>query len=118
MRLDDDGPVLELAKVSLDLRVFGFRLVQPGNWGPWPARILHIGRAPLHIFRLGRRNLVAAGGDEVDAGLLQVDRLVAVVGDNDADRYESVLQVIDAEAAGLLFGVVRVGSDGDMFVNM
>src|SRR5260370_36694739 len=57
---------------------------------------------------------VAVGGDELDARLFEREGGVAVVGDDDADGDEAVLDVGEAEE-GAVFGVrAGLGGDGDV----
>ena len=60
----------------------------------------------------GGEGLVGSG-DELEAGLVKLEGAVAVVGEDDADGQEAVLDVGQAEEAALLGIVARVGGDGD-----
>ncbi len=64
------------------------------------------------------RNDVAVRGDELHAHFVEVQRGVTVVGDDDADRDESVLDVLQAEKAALVRIVAGVGGYGDVLVGM
>ncbi len=62
----------------------------------------------------GGGNLVVVGGDELHARVVERERAVGVVGDDDANRQQTVLDVRQAEE-GTLFGVVAgFGCDGDV----
>ena len=66
----------------------------------------------------GGGNLVVVGRDELDACVFEREGAVAVVGDDDADGQEAVLNIGQAEE-GALFGVVaRLGGDGDVLVGV
>ena len=56
---------------------------------------------------------VVGGGDELEAGVVELEGAVAVVGDDDANGQEAVLDVGQAEEAALFGVVARVGGDGD-----
>jgi hypothetical protein len=65
-----------------------------------------------------RRDLVVVGGEELDANVLERERFVAVVGDDDTDGKEAVLHVLEAEEAAVLGLVAGLGSDGDVLFGM
>jgi len=56
----------------------------------------------------------AVGGDEVDAGVVEVDGEVGVVGDDDADGQEAVGVVVEAGVRGGFFGVAGFDGDGEV----
>jgi hypothetical protein len=64
----------------------------------------------------GGGNLVVVGGDELHAGIVERERAVAVVGEDDADGQQAVREVGQAEEAAGLGIVARLGGDGDVLV--
>ena len=56
--------------------------------------------------------------DEVDARVVQGNRTVAAVRDDDADGEKLVFEVIDAKDLHLFFRVPGLGGDGDVFFLM
>jgi len=63
-------------------------------------------------------DLVVVGGDELDAGVGEGDGVVGVVGDDDADGQQAVLDVGQAEEGAELGVVAGVGRDGDVLVGV
>ena len=61
---------------------------------------------------------VVVGGDELDAGVVEGEGGVAVVGEDDADGEEAVLDVGEAEERAVFGIVAGVGGDGDFFVGV
>jgi len=73
---------------------------------------------PVDVIEGGGGNLVVVNGDELDADVVQREFGVAVVGEDDADGQEAVLDVGQTEK-GTVFGIVaRLGGDGDLFFRM
>ena len=66
----------------------------------------------------GGGEVVVGGGDELDAGVVEREGAVAVVGEDDADGQQAVLDVGQAEEAAQLGVVAGVGGDGDVLVGM
>jgi len=58
---------------------------------------------------------VVVGGDELDAGVVEGEGAVGVVGDDDADGEEAVLDVGEAEEAAVGGLGAGIGGDGDVF---
>ncbi len=74
--------------------------------------------AAVDVVEGGGGDLVVVGGDELDAGVVEREGGVAVVGDDDADGNEAVLDVGETEEAAV-FGVdAGVGGDGDVLVGV
>ena len=61
---------------------------------------------------------VVVGGDELDAGVVEGERGVAVVGEDDADGDEAVLDVGQAEEVAVFGVVAGFGGDGDLLVGV
>ncbi len=104
-----------LAEVGLDLLVRGFALFVDGD-----GTNRDVGAAPrgpvdaaLDIFGLARVDPVALGRHQQDAGVIERDGVRGVVGDDDADGQEVVLEVVDAQGLGLGSAIVGVGRDRD-----
>lgn len=57
---------------------------------------------------------VARGGDELEAGVVELQGAVAVVGEDDADGQETVLDVGQTEEGAELGVVAGVGGDGEV----
>ena len=66
----------------------------------------------------GGGDLVVVGGDELHAGVFEREGAVGVVGDDDADGQQAVLDVRQAEEAALLGVVAGIGGDGDVLVGV
>ena len=60
-------------------------------------------------------NLVVVDGDELDAGVVEGERGVAVVGEDDANGDEAVLDVRETEEVAVFGVVAGFGGDGDLF---
>jgi 3-deoxy-D-manno-octulosonic-acid transferase len=74
---------------------------------------LHGEEAALEIFGGGGGDGVVVGVDEDDAGVVEGDGELGVVGDDDADGEHVVVEVFEAEGWGV-FGVAGLGGDGDV----
>ncbi len=70
--------------------------------------------AALDVVIGGGGNLVVVDGDELDAGVVQRERGVAVVGEDDADGDEAVLDVGEAKEVAVPGVVAGFGGDGDL----
>ena len=66
----------------------------------------------------GGGELFVGGGDELDAGVVKLQGAVAVVGDDDADGQQPVLDVGQAEEAALFGVVAGVSRDGEMLAGV
>ena len=117
-----DGGALE-AEVSV---VFGDLLVDRGvvdsdgngeRQGLVHA-LLQVEEAAVDLVEIGGGDFVVGGGDELDADIGEGERGVAVVGDDDANRDEAVLNVGKAEEAALVRVVAGIDSDGDVLLRM
>ena len=74
--------------------------------------------AALDVVVGGGGDLVVVDGDELDAGVVERERGVAVVGEDDADGDEAVLDVGQAEEVAVLLVVAGFGGDGDLLVGV
>ncbi len=63
-------------------------------------------------------NDVVIGGDELDTCLIEREGSVAVVGDDDTDGDEAVLDVLEAKEVAVFRVVAGLGGDGDVLVGM
>src|ERR1035437_8902464 len=118
VRLDAGGFEAEVVVVLADLLVD--RVVDgdgdDGDLGAFGA--LDGEEAAVDVVLGGGGDLVVVGGDELHAGVLEREGAITVVGDDDADGQQTVLDVGHAEE-GALFGVVAgVGGDGDVLVGV
>ena len=116
MRLHRDSAVLKLREVLLDLLVQILAFAADFYWadGNLVARIGRAIESAFGIARLGGGNFVARGGDEVDARIVEGDRRVAFVGDDDADGDDVGGGVVNAEDGGLRGRVIGIDRDGEM----
>src|SRR6185312_7787380 len=64
--------------------------------------LFEVEEATVDLVEIGGGDLVVGGGDELDADVGEGERVVAVVGDDDADGDEAVLDVGQAEEAALV----------------
>ena len=74
--------------------------------------------AALDVFIGGGGDDVVVGGDELDAGFVEEYGSVAVVGEDDADGDEAVLDVGEAEEGAVAGIVAGVGGDGEVLVGV
>lgn len=70
--------------------------------------------AAVQLFGRGRGELGAVGGDELDADLIQVQRRVAVIGNDEADGQDAVTAVVEPEEVALFASVEWLGGYGDV----
>jgi hypothetical protein len=70
--------------------------------------------AALNVFVGGGGDLVVVNGDELHAGLVERERGVAVVGEDDADGDEAVLDVAQTEEVAVSGVVAGLSGDGDL----
>ncbi len=81
-------------------------------------RAVHGEDAAIDLVFGGGGDLVVVGGEELDARVVEGEGAVAVVGDDDADGEQAVLEVGEAEEGAGVRVVAGVGCDGDLFVGM
>lgn len=74
--------------------------------------------AALDVVIGGGGDDVVVGGDELDAGFVEEYGSVAVVGEDDADGDEAVLDVGEAEEGAVARIVAGVGGDGEVLVGV
>ena len=72
----------------------------------------------VEVVEGGGGDLVVIGGDELDAGVVERELSVAVVGEDDADSDEAVGDIGKAEEVALFDVVAWLGRDRDMLVGM
>ena len=117
--VDDGGGEAEVGVVVEDLFVDG-RVVdgdgreRRGQRDVGAADALHGEEAAVEIVVGGGGDDVVVGGDELDAGVVEGEGLVAVVGDDDADGEEAVLDVGEAEEGAVGGEGAGIGGDGDV----
>ncbi len=80
--------------------------------------LFQIEETAVDLVEIGGGDLIVGGGDELDTHIVERERGIAVVGDDDAHRDEAVLDVGQAEEAALVGIVAGVDADGDMFGRM
>ncbi len=74
--------------------------------------------AALNVVVGGGGDLVVVDGDELDAGVVEGDGGVAIVGEDDADGKHAVLDVGETEEVAVFGVVAGVGGDGEVLVGM
>ena len=74
--------------------------------------------AALDVVVGGGGDRVVVGGDELDAGVVEGESGVAVVGDDDADGEEAVPEIGQAEEVAVFRAVAGVGGYGDVLVGV
>ena len=77
-----------------------------------------INQAAIDIVVSCRRNLLPARGNVFDLYVLEHQRLVAVIGNHEADGVETVTVIIHFEDRRLLRGITGLGRDRNFFVAM
>ena len=118
MRLNAGGFEAEVLIILHDFLVHVV-MNRDGNDGNLGAtRLLEIEEAAVDVVLGGRWDLVVVGRDELHTGLIEGEGVVAVVGDDDADGQQTVLNVLEAEEGALFRVVARVGCDGDVLGGM
>ena len=116
---DGGGFEAEVDVVGDDLLIDGPGMVGDGRegcgqWDLGAFDLLHFEEAALEVVVGGGVFGVVVTGDEHDAGVVEVDGLVGVVGDDDADGKEAVGEVVEACVGRGLGCVAGVGGDGDV----
>ncbi len=116
----DDGPLeAEVIVVLGDFFVDGGALDGEGN----ERDVNGLGavegeEAAVDVVLGGGGDLVAGGGDELEACFVELEGAVSIVGEDDADGEEAVLDVGETEE-GAEFGVVAgIGGDGEVLVGV
>lgn len=117
--IDGGGIEAEVSVVFGDLLVDGLVVEGDGRerhrQGNLPALGALCGEeAALDVVVGGGGDDVVVGGDELDAGLVERDGGVAVVGEDDADGDEAVLHVGKAEEVAVPGIVAGVRGDGEL----
>ena len=74
--------------------------------------------AALDVVVGGGGNDIVVDGDELDAGFVERERGVAIVGEDDADGDKAVLDVGETKEVAVFGVVARVGGDGEVLVGM
>ena len=74
--------------------------------------------AAVDVFERGGRDDVVVDGDELDADVFEGKRGVAVVGDDDADGDEAVLDVGETEEVAVVRVGAGFGGDGDVLLGV
>jgi hypothetical protein len=60
----------------------------------------------------------AVAGDELEAGVVEEDGSIAVIGEDDEDGKDGVPEHVGMEERGLLRGVIGVGGEGYLFIGV
>ncbi len=116
VRADDGAVKAEVGVVLGNFFVNGSMVDSDRDHGnPRPHGALGREEAAVDLLIGGGRDLIVIGGDELEAGVVERERSVAVVGNGDADRNEAVLDVFEAKEAAVLRFVAGFGGDGDVF---
>lgn len=118
--LDDQSLEFEGIEVLLDGLVGGFAFAVDGDRsdGDLSALFFLARHKALDVFRVGGLDAILELGDEEDARVAEGNGAVAVIGDDEADGQYAVGEVVDAEEGHLLFSVVGLGGDGQLFVSV
>ena len=119
MRVDGGGLEAEVGVVFGDFFVNGRMMDGDGDEGDLGA---HGGaggeEATVDVFEGGGGDDVVVSGDELDADVVEGERVIGVVGDDDTDGDEAVLDIGEAEEVAE-FGVeAGICGDGDVLVGM
>ena len=123
VRVDDGALEAEVGVVGGDFFVDGW-MVDGDGWqgrgqGDFGASYaLHGEEAALDVVEGGGGDDVVVGGDELDAGVVEGEGGVAVVGEDDTDWDEAVLDVGEAEEGAVAGIVAGVSGDGEVFVGV
>jgi hypothetical protein len=113
--VDDGALEAEVVFVLGDLLVDGRVVDGEGDDGELGAhRVFGGEEAAVDLFVGGGGDLVVVDGDELHAGVVEGEGAVAVVGDDDADGEEAVLDVFEAEEAAGPGVVAGLGGEGDV----
>ena len=117
--LDDGGLEAEVVVVLGDLLVDGSALDGEGvEWNADGLGAVQGEEAAVDLVLGGGGEGLVGGGDELDACIVELKGAVAVVGDDDADGQEAVLDVWQTEEGALVGVVAGVGGDGDTLVGV
>jgi len=117
--LDDGGLEAEVVVVLGDLLVDGGAVDGEGvEWNADGLGAVQGEEAAVDLVLGGGGKGLVGGGDELDACIVELECAVAVVGDDDADGQEAVLDVWQTEEGALVGVVAGVGGDGDTLVGV
>jgi len=121
MRVDDGALEAEVVIVLGDLLVDGWVVDSDGGNGGGHGDLGALGafegeeNAVEVLVGSGGEDVVV-GGDELDAGVVEGEGAVTVVGDDDADGEEAVLDIGEAEEVAVAGLGAGIGGDGDVLV--
>lgn len=119
VRTDGGGVEAEVGVVFDDLLIDRGMMDGDGNNGQLGA---HGGlggeEAAIEIFKSRGRDDIVIGRDELDAGVIEGKRAVAIVGDDNANRDEAMLDVGEAEEGAIGGADARLGGERDLFVGV
>jgi len=121
--LDRGGGEAEVVVVLGDLLVDRLVVEVNGRDGQRQRHLAALGafgreEAALYVVVGGGGDFVVVDGDELNAGVVERDGCVAVVGEDDAYGKESVLDVGQAEEVAVFRVVAGFGGDGDVLVGV
>jgi 3-deoxy-D-manno-octulosonic-acid transferase len=122
VRLDGGRLEAEVRVVGEDLFVDGVLAVRDRNRDRQRQRDLRSYSGfqreenALHVVDRRRGENGVVGRDEVDAGIVEVDGEVGIIGDDDADGHQAVIEVVEPRVRAILFRVAGDGGDGDVLL--
>lgn len=117
--VDDGSLEAEVVLVLEDLLVDGGVVDGDGGDGRGHGDLgavdaFHGEEAAVEVVVCGGGDDVVVGGDELEAGVVEGESAVAIVGNDDADGDEAMLDVWQAEETTVFRVVARFSGDGDM----
>ena len=122
VRLDNQRLILEVVKILFDFLIAGLWLQldlgQRARQGNFPPFALLASHQALDVLGLGGLDSISVGGLEKDARIAERDRLVSIVGDDQAHGHDPVTEIIDSEDGLFFLCVVGLGGDSDFFVGV
>lgn len=83
-----------------------------------PLGLIGAEEATIDVVESSRGNLVAVGGDELHTRLVEVERCVGVIRNDDADGNKRVTHVRQSKEVTVALVVTGVDGDGDLLIGM
>jgi len=119
VRVDDGALEAEVVVILGDFFVHGGVVDSDGRHGDvGAAHALHGEEAAVDVVERGGGDDLVRGGDELDADVVEREGGVSVIGEDDADGNEAVLDVGQAEEVAIFGIVAGLGGDSDFFVGV